>query len=308
MPLRLFPSLPSSLAEHSPTVREFRLRYDDINQQGWLCAMALPEALGQVFWRGKVRELGLFDALEAQGIVAILTRLSLAPGDGPVSIYNAVRGECRHRIAACRTAAGDIDRLVMDVWIDLFAPRDRLYGEQHDQASICCGRVHAEHVFTRLFAPLAERKVTCFEVDGFEPVPSEERPWRAPRHLLDVPGGTDGPLTAMPETIVFGVDHTDENQHVNSLVYPRLFEDAALKCLAQRGEDTRVRAVLLDATFRKPLFAGDRVALRMATFRVGEQRGVVGCFVPADQRVLEGEEVVQRAYAYGRVLFSSPGN
>jgi hypothetical protein len=65
----------------------------------------------------------------------------------------------------------------------------------------------------------------------------------------------------------FGLDHTDSNQHVNSLVYPRLFAEAALRRLAELERPRRLLIRALDIAYRKPSFAGDRVRIHTRLFR-----------------------------------------
>jgi acyl-CoA thioesterase FadM len=59
--------------------------------------------------------------------------------------------------------------------------------------------------------------------------------------------------------------HTDSNQHVNSLVYPRLFEEAVMRRLFALGRSRAVLARSLVIGWRRPSFAGDvlKVDLRL---------------------------------------------
>ncbi|MEI8257677.1 MAG: hotdog domain-containing protein, partial [Deltaproteobacteria bacterium] len=84
------------------------------------------------------------------------------------------------------------------------------------------------------------------------------------------------------QVITFGLVHTDSNQHVNSLVYPRIFEEAALRRLAALGVRTPLLARALEIGYRKPCFAGDRLRLALQAYRLGEHYGAVGMFVGAD--------------------------
>ena len=82
--------------------------------------------------------------------------------------------------------------------------------------------------------------------------------------------------------------HTDSNQHVNSLVYPRLFEEAAVTRAVDRertraapGTDLRSQLLLartFELRYRKPFFAGDRATIRLA---FPDAATAVGAFVPA---------------------------
>ena len=67
-------------------------------------------------------------------------------------------------------------------------------------------------------------------------------------------------------THVFGLAHTDSNQHVNSIVYPRWFEDAAVRRLAQHGVRGSVLGRGSEVLFRKPFFAGQEARFSLQTF------------------------------------------
>ena len=103
---------------------------------------------------------------------------------------------------------------------------------------------------------------------------------------MELPAGAtplDGDYAADEAVTVFGLDHTDSNQHVNSLVYPRMFAEAAFRRLAAAGRSPR-RALVrsLDIAYRKPSFAGDRVRIHTRTFQLGDRLGAAGFLVDAD--------------------------
>ncbi|MEQ1508142.1 MAG: hypothetical protein ABMB14_38285, partial [Myxococcota bacterium] len=147
-------------------------------------------------------------------------------------------------------------------------------GVDSGATEVLVGRVYAEHVFTRPFAPPGQRRVTALPSG----VPADGGPLRtfdavgAP----DRSGGDGGPDLLPDVPIAFGVHHTDSNLHVNSLVYPRLFEDAAV---ALRPD--RPLARFCEVAWRKPCFAGDRVTLR----RWALDEGTGGAFVDPDGSV-----------------------
>ena len=86
-----------------------------------------------------------------------------------------------------------------------------------------------------------------------------------------------------PTPIAFGLDHTDPNQHVNSLVYPRLFIEAALRRLAAHRKSTRLLTRAAEIAFRKPSFAGDRARIAIRAFERGDQLGAVGLLISDDE-------------------------
>jgi hypothetical protein len=121
--------------------------------------------------------------------------------------------------------------------------------------------------------------VRRLDVDGLPPVPPTRREAFAPKSLLELPDGAaplDDDLTPDAAVVAFGVCHTDSNQHVNSLVYPQLFEEAALRRFAARGRKTAVLARRVEVAFRKPMFAGQTARIRLRAFASGERLGAVG--------------------------------
>src|SRR5207302_4862207 len=144
-------------------------------------------------------------------------------------------------------ANGDVNRLLFNMWCTAWGPRGRTFGPPPPGAGepVAVGRVFAEHVLTRLFAPPAERKV--LQLAGS--VPSARWQWRDHGEVLRLPEGAawlDEEFSPDPAEVVFGLTHTDSNQHVNSLVYPRLFQEAALRRLAHKGLSAAVLAERLE--------------------------------------------------------------
>src|SRR6185369_14676109 len=97
--------------------------------------------------------------------------------------------------------------------------------------------------------------------------------WRGPEAALALP---DDAIALDPQpilddgTTVFGRDHTDSNQHVNSLVYTRLFIEAALRRLWDHGHKGPLLARSAEIAYRKPCFAGERVKVAVRAFKLGE--------------------------------------
>ena len=86
--------------------------------------------------------------------------------------------------------------------------------------------------------------------------------------------------TMLPDEaeVAFGLEHTDSNQHVNSLVYPRLFIDAALRRLAAHGFPTALSARRIEIAYRKPCFAGQRATIWVQAWQDGESLVATGVF------------------------------
>jgi hypothetical protein len=279
-----FPDEPEVPAEQRAEASS-ALRYEDVSQDGRLMLLGLPHVLGDTVWQKLLVHHPLTRASYAAGIVPILSRFVLEGGDGPLSVSRPLTTSACYRAAHTVDEVGEPNRLLLEMWASAQAPRARTNGAAPvgEGEPIFAGRVYAEHVFTRLFAPPAERKVLRFDVEGVEPVPPTRRTWRPPEAVLDPPPDArwlDEELRADDAEVVFGLHHTDSNQHVNSLVYPRLFQDAALRRFAAHGVPARVLPRHLEIAYRKPCFAGDRARVLLRAFRDGPRVGAVGAFVP----------------------------
>jgi hypothetical protein len=260
------------------------LRYEDVAQDGSLMALAMPQCLGplwQVFFARHPAGLAARDA----GILPILARLVMEGLEGPIPAVVPLEVRGAFQLAHTVDAAGAVDRLLLNMWATATGRRGRTHGPPIEGAGepVVVGRVFAEHVFTRLFAPPGERKVLRFDLPGLPPVPAARHLWHPLEASGTLPEGAtalDEDLVTDPCPIVFGLAHTDSNQHVNSLVYPRLFEEAALRRFDALGLPTAVLSRRVEVGFRKPCFAGDRVRIALRAFRLGDRLGATGVFLP----------------------------
>ena len=133
------------------------------------------------------------------------------------------------------------------------------------------------------------------------------RPWVSAESVGTLPDGAL-PLDELrldPVPIAFGLAHTDSNQHVNSLVYPRLFEDAALRRFAELGRlKPPVLSRYMEAAFRKPCFAGEKYAIALRAFTLDGRLGAVGAFVEEkDTRDADGLAKA-RPHCFVRMVFA----
>jgi hypothetical protein len=92
---------------------------------------------------------------------------------------------------------------------------------------------------------------------------------------------------SLAEEHVFRAMHTDSNQHVNSLVYPRLFEEAIHRALLARGlaaDSSKLLARSVELRYRKPFFLCESTALRMELRPSPDDSSVhdIGGIFPAD--------------------------
>jgi hypothetical protein len=259
------------------------LRYEDVSQDGRLMLLALPHAIGDVVWRTQLIHHPVTRVAHA-GILPILSRFVVEGGSGPVSVRWPLEAHGCFQLAHTASDDGAVNRIVLNMWTSLIGPIGRTNGPppEHAGEPVHVGRVFAEHVFTRPFAPPESRKVLALEAEGLPRVPPDRYSWRPTDALLALPHAArplDEALVPDEAPVAFGLNHTDSNQHVNSLVYPRLFQDAALRRFATHGRSTKLLAQRLEIAYRKPCFAGDRARIVLRAYEDGERLGAIGAFL-----------------------------
>jgi hypothetical protein len=280
------------------------LRYEDLSQDGRIMLPSLLHAGETLVWGKMVAPLPVVWRLREEGILPILGRMTVEGYPGPFGLVHPLSGTGGYQLA--HTRRGDeVERLLLNFFAELSAPRDRISPTPPPGAGevVLGGRFFSEHVFTRPFAPPAQRKVLRLDVPGLPEIPADHYPTRPLDAILSLPEGAtplEPGLTVDVLPIVFGLCHTDGNQHVNSLVYPRMFEEAAVRRLAALGVVTPLLARFVDVGYRKPCFAGDRVRIAMQAFSLGERWGVVGVFIPEGERAAPEQA---RPHCYVQMLF-----
>jgi len=302
LPIRI--ELPEMPSEHVVTGEE-PLRYDDITQDGRLRLLSMPHALGTL-WR-ELMSTGPLRDLARQGTLAILTHLHVRGGDGPIAVSHPLQVRACHRLAHTQSEDGNVERILLDMWAELEAPLGRTHGPQPEGAGnmIRAGSLFARHVLSRPFAPPGQRKVRRLEHAELPSVPERLEHWSPPGEIATTPRDVqriDGSSGERITPVAFGLDHTDSNQHVNSLVYPRMFDDAARAQLAELGADPTPMMRTLHVGFRKPCFAGQRFELRLRAFapeapEASHRAFVDGAFAPC------GHPAPEEAHTYLRALF-----
>jgi hypothetical protein len=240
--------------------------------------------------------------LRAQGIIPILTRFTIEGGPGPFAVDRPLDVEGGFTIAHDADDDGNVRRILLDMEVDIFGQKGRtnLPPPEDAGARTFAGRVCAEHVFTRPFAPPGERKVLALEIGDLRIPPGPRRAWCAPGTTIEPPPSARALESGFAEdavTVVMGAGHTDSNQHVNSLVYPRLFEEAALRRMVALGRPATVLSRALDIAFRRPTFAGEKLRIALRAFEDGQRVVCVGAFFG------ENESDLGRARAYVQMAF-----
>jgi hypothetical protein len=281
-------SLPEPEAADTPRASgPVHLRYEDVCQDGRVALSGLPHAIGEIVWRRLLKDHPLNTGLREHGVVPMLTRLMLVGTAETVSVRRPLEGRGTFELAHTTDSDGAVNRVLLRIWLSLHGARARSHGPPPPGAGepVTVGRVFAEHVFTRPFGPPESRKVARMpDAFGFpDGVPPSRVAWRGAEELGRMPDGVvplDAEPVLDPAGAVFGLSHTDTNQHVNSLVYPRLFEEAALRRFAALGCGSRLLARAAEVAFRKPFFVGDRARIVLRAYRRGDRLGAVGSFLP----------------------------
>jgi hypothetical protein len=278
------------------------LRFEDVTQDGRLVLEALPNALGPAVWRGLLAHEPTFPLFFQDGIVPILSRFSLEGLAGPISANVPIDAEGTFRLAHT-----DDGRFVLDMWAELRGVVGRTHGQtDHDGERILAARVFAEHVLTRPFAGPDRRRVTSLDFAG-APTDLPGRP-AGPSYdsIASVPAGAT-PLepgrAADPVPIVLGLVHTDSNMHVNSLVYLRLFEEAALRRFAALGRGSVVLGRTLEIAYRKPCFAGQTMRVVQQAFEHEGRLGIAAVLVEEAEATREAGLAGAKPHAYARITF-----
>ena len=280
------PAVPDFPQGQSATTSGY-FRYEDCTQDGRLIPLAIPAALGGLWREVLVHHPGARNAL-AQGVIPILTRLTLTSFDNPIRVdrpFSSTAGFC----LAHDKQGDDVSRIYMNVWAETKGAAGKLSRHVTPGELATAGTIFAEHTFTRLMAPPDQRKVTRLAVEGYPEVPEIRYAAPAPQTAQEPPDGAawTSDLEPDPQDYVFTLDQTDSNQHVNSLVYIRLFLEAVNRRLAKEKQPLRVRSRAVDIAYRKPCFAGDRVRAHVRLFQGGAAGHVVGddgkprCYVRA---------------------------
>ena len=234
----MIPPRPEDILAHG-TAKLFP-RFEDVAQDGRLVLGSMMHGMGAAIWP----KLPPADDFVATGILPILSRLVMEAGAAPISVHLPIEYEGFAAVAR----EEDGERLFLNLWLEARAPIASTFGPKPIGEPVVIGRLFAEHVMTKPFAPPAERRVTALP----------NRPMPTNRHRFENAEALVKHLALEPlAEITFGLMHTDSNQHVNSLVYPRVFEER-MAAGARISTATEIR-------FRKPFFLGDRAQIRASS-------------------------------------------
>lgn len=266
------PELPDSDAGEETTA----LRYDDVMQDGRVRLDAVWRPVGRLIWSRPEPSRVL--AKLGDGVGTVLARAVFEATEVRVPARAPVRTRAWFRFEHTRGDDGRVDRIQFNTWI-----RSTVLGEESPEPMLA--RAYGQRVFTRLGAKPGERSVTRLEGLGPDGVPAHRGEWLPARALLEIPRGAvllDPVPRLDPGRVVFGLSHTDGNQHVNFLVYPRFIEEAALGRFLDLGVGAKIAARYVEIRYRKPSFAGDSLRIALQAFRNDASFGVIAAAIDDD--------------------------
>jgi len=239
--------------------------------------------MGGIIWKNLLNHHPAIQMMREQKMIAALSRLIIYGQEGVVPVGKPLRGDGGFQISHTLDDSGKVNRLMLNLWIELSGLKGRTHAPPPPDKGIRVpvGRLFGEHVFTRPFGPIKDRKVTEFDAPGMPKIPNALYSWRAQEKTLELPPNSialEDELSPDSAPIFFGLDATDSNQHVNSLIYPRLFEQAALRRLASLGVNTKLLSRYTELTYRKPFFAGQSTRIYLQSYKKDDGFGAVGYF------------------------------
>lgn len=264
------------------------VRFEDVAEDGRMLVEALATGVNDTLWRGAFAGHPILTHAIPSGVIPILTRFVVEAGEGPFDPDGSFDSDGSFALAHGVDAKGEVTRIYLNAWLDTYAPigRTNLAPPANAGERAVVGRTFSEHVFTRPFGPPSERRVNRLDLPGLPAIPPIVHHSVPLDEALAVPSGATilvGPVLD-PMPFVFGRRHTDGNQHVNSLVYPRIFEESAVRTIASLGRSTaEVLARTLDVHYRKPSFAGEAVRFGLTIHETDGVLGAVGGLYAADE-------------------------
>ena len=188
--------------------------------------VALPPTLSGL-WAHVMRRHPGHRACLVQGVLPLLTRLTLTALEAPIRVDQPVEARAGFLLAHDRDAAGEVAHLLQHV-----GGAVRRLGPPRSAPARAAGARRPPVRGARRSRARSRRPTsagcTRLEAEGYPAVP--ELRYEAPpaATAAEAPAGARwlDDLAPDPAEAAFTLDQTDANQHVNSLVYIRVFLDA----------------------------------------------------------------------------------
>jgi hypothetical protein len=134
-----------------------------------------------------------------------LSKLVIEQTGGPVGLGPPLEAIGAFDLSHTVDEAGEVARILFHIWVDTYGPRGRTYGTVDGAGErIHLGRVYAEHVFQRPFAPPADRRVVRLAHASLPPVPPTRTIWTPAEDFGVIPDGATpiGELVEDPTRVV----------------------------------------------------------------------------------------------------------
>jgi hypothetical protein len=252
------------------------LRYDDVIQDGRLRLESSWRPTGRLLWRDEAAAR-VFSGMTG-GVTNVLSRVALQAGEARLEPRAKLRTRVSYRFEHTVNAQGEVDRLLFSTWV-------QVHGRGADGEFQPAARAYGQRVFTRLNAPPGKHLVTHLPSFGESGFPPDRVTWEPATALLGMPAGAV-PLEPAPRLdpvpLIFGLSHTDLNQHVNFLMYHRAVEQAALGRSLAFGNGAKLASREVALGYRKPSFAGETLRIAVQAFRLSGVFGVLAAVVEED--------------------------
>ena len=259
------------------------LRYDDVIQDGRLRLESAWRSTGKLLWRDP-DAARVFGSMTA-GVTNVLSRVTLQASEAVLEPRAKLRTKVSYRFEHTASESGAVERILFSTWVEV-------HGRGPDGEYLPAARAYGQRVFTRLDAPPGQHLVKHLSAFGDDGFPPARVTWEPATALLTLPPGAvpvDRAPRLDPVPVVFGLTHTDLNQHVNFLMYHRAIEQAALGRSVELGEGSRLASREVSLGYRKPSFAGEKVRIALQAFRLSGAFGVLSAVVDDDGGSAERE-------------------
>ena len=224
------------------------VRFPDLTERRALKLSAIPHYTSRAHFNLWHRHMGGPDFADGSGIFTPLFHVDFETTDLALDIDEPLLVHGETHLAATRTRAGEVDRLVRE-------GRHTVLVRRADGDRVVA-RAHLINVFTRYDPDPARRRVTT--------LPGRLGLGEAPARVIDLPTleslvpNDRQPDFADTETHVWHYGQTDPNRHVSGMEYLRVMEASVAAALQRRGHDLRrlyyARARII---YRKPCFRGE---------------------------------------------------
>jgi hypothetical protein len=272
---------PPELPENDAGEETTALRYDDVTQDGRMRLEASWRPMGRQLWTRPEpsRVLGKL----GEGVSTVLARVVMESTEVRVVPRAPMRTRVRFRFEHTANSEGAPNRILFNTWTESVVTGD-------DDTERLVGRSYGQRVFTRLNPATGDRAIT--RLDGFgSGFPPHRADWDPVLSILEAPAGAEllDPTPRLDSgRVVFGLSHTDGNQHVNFLAYPKFVEQAALGRFVDLGIGSALMARRVELGYRRPAFAGDVLRIAVQAFRLEDSFGVTAALVERNAPV-EGQ-------------------